>query len=168
MPGDRGHTGWHGALAMGSLFRRCMSAVAAAAVAATCAWLACGPGRLSGEEARRAVEQLPELKLPAAEAVVAARTPAFAAKGADLCIRCHRSEQSAWVDLATTKAWRHDAHSRAHLALTSDNPRTRAMEQSLGITAARTAACVACHTHPAGEPPIEEETDAVQIGRAHV
>jgi hypothetical protein len=150
---------------MGDLLRRCIPAVAAGATAAVCACLVVVPGRLSGEEARRAVEQLPELKLPAApEAVVAVSTPAFAAKGSDVCIRCHRSEQSEWVDVATTKAWRHDAHSRAHLALSPDNPRTRAMEQSLGVAAARTAACVACHTHPAGEPPIEEETDAVHAG----
>jgi hypothetical protein len=166
---------------MGDLFRRCIPAVAAGAAAALCAWLAIVPGRLPGEEARRAFEQLPELKpelkpemkpelkpelkLPAApETVAAGAATAFAAKGTELCIRCHRSEQSEWVDVATTKTWRHDAHSRAHLALSPDNPRTRAMEQSLGIAAARTAACVACHTHPAGEPSIEEETAAVHAG----
>jgi hypothetical protein len=94
----------------------------------------------------------------------AAPQPAFVAKGTDLCVRCHRSEQSAWVDASTTAVWRHDAHSRAHLALSSDNQRTRGMEAVLGITAANTAACVACHTHPAGEPPIEEETAFVHAG----
>ena len=88
----------------------------------------------------------------------------FAAKGTDLCVRCHRSEQTAWVDTATTAAWRHDAHSRAHLALSSDNLRTRGMEGALGITAASTAACVACHAHPAGEPAVEEETALVHGG----
>ena len=88
----------------------------------------------------------------------------FVAKGAELCVRCHRSEQSEWVDTATTAVWRHDAHSRAHLALTSDNPRTRGMEEVLGIKAASTAACIACHTHPAGEPAIEEETALVHAG----
>ena len=89
---------------------------------------------------------------------------AFVAKGTDLCVRCHRSEQTAWVDTPTTAIWRHDAHSRAHLALTPDNPRTRGMEAALGITAASTAACVACHTHPAGEPAVEEETALVHGG----
>jgi len=151
---------------MSDLFRRCVPAAAACAAVAAYAWLAVVPGRLSGEEARRAVEQLPDLKLPAAEPAPLAPlpAPAFAAKGTELCVRCHRSEQSEWVDMSTTQAWRHDAHSRAHLALSSDNPRTRAMEQSLGIAAARTAACIACHTHPAGEPAIEEETDAVHAG----
>jgi len=95
-----------------------------------------------------------------------AATPrqSFTAKGTELCVRCHRSEQSDWVDSSTTAVWRHDAHSRAHLALESANPRTRGMEQALGIKAATTAACVACHTHPAGEPTIEEETDAVHAG----
>lgn len=90
--------------------------------------------------------------------------PAFIAKGTDLCVRCHRSEQSAWVDVSTTATWRHDAHSRAHLALLPQNPRTRGMETTLGITAATTAACVACHTHPAGEPAVEEETALVHGG----
>jgi len=90
--------------------------------------------------------------------------PAFAAKGTELCVRCHRSEQTAWVDTPTTAAWRHDAHSRAHLALSSDNPRTSGMEQVLGIKAAGTAACVACHTHPAAEPAVEEETAFVHGG----
>jgi len=141
-----------------------------AVVIAGCGWLVGGGRGASAEDARTKVEQLPELALPAAGAAAGAAPsaalpgPAFAAKGTELCVRCHRSEQSEWVDVATTKAWRHDAHSRAHLALSSDNPRTRAMEQSLGITAARTAACVACHTHPAGEPAIEEETDAVHAG----
>ena len=89
---------------------------------------------------------------------------AFAAKGTDLCVRCHRSEQSAWVDASTTAVWRHDAHSRAHLALSPDNARTRGMEAVLGIKAATTAACVACHTHPAGEPAVEEETAMVHGG----
>jgi hypothetical protein len=89
---------------------------------------------------------------------------AFAAKGTDLCVRCHRSEQNGWVDSSTTATWRHDAHSRAHLALASDNSRTRGMEAVLGITAATTAACVACHTHPAGEPAVEEETAMVHGG----
>jgi len=89
---------------------------------------------------------------------------AFVAKGSDLCVRCHRSEQNAWVDASTTAVWRHDAHSRAHLALSPDNSRTRGMEAVLGITAATTAACVACHTHPAGEPAVEEETALVHGG----
>jgi len=89
---------------------------------------------------------------------------AFAAKGTDLCVRCHRSEQSAWVDASTTATWRHDAHSRAHLALASDNPRTRGMEAVLGIKAASTTACIACHTHSAGEPTVEEETALVHAG----
>lgn len=100
--------------------------------------------------------------LPAPPA--AAATPAFTAKGTDLCVRCHRSEQTAWVDASTTAVWRHDAHSRAHLALSSDNPRTGGMEAALGIRAAATAACVACHTHPAGEPAVEEETALVHGG----
>ncbi|MFM8284106.1 MAG: multiheme c-type cytochrome [Planctomycetaceae bacterium] len=81
----------------------------------------------------------------------------FAYKGAEFCVRCHRSEQSEWCDTATTAIWRHDAHSRSHLALRSSNPRTRGMEEALGITAIRTASCVACHTHPADEPAPEEE-----------
>jgi len=88
----------------------------------------------------------------------------FAAKGTDLCVRCHRSEQSAWVDASTTATWRHDAHSRAHLALFPDNPRTRGMEAVLGIKAASTAACIACHTHPSGEPAVDEETAVVHAG----
>jgi hypothetical protein len=90
--------------------------------------------------------------------------PSFTYKGADLCVRCHRSEQSDWCDVATTVAWRHDAHARAHLALASDNTRTAAMEKALGIRAAETAACVACHTRPAAEPPVEEETDVLHAG----
>lgn len=77
-------------------------------------------------------------------------TPArssLAFKGANLCVRCHRSEQSDWVDLSTTATWRHDAHSRSHLALLSDNPRTQAMEKSLGFKAEKNKNCVACHTH---------------------
>jgi len=38
------------------------------------------------------------------------------------------------------------------------------MEQALGIKAAETASCVACHTHPADEPPIEEETNVLHAG----
>lgn len=90
--------------------------------------------------------------------------PAFAFKGTTLCTRCHRSPQGDWCDEATTTAWRHDAHARSHLALSSDNPRTRAMEQALGITAATTAACVACHTRPVAEPPVEEENEFVHAG----
>ena len=90
--------------------------------------------------------------------------PAFTAKGTELCVRCHRSEQNAWIDSSTTAVWRHDAHSRAHLALAPENPRTRGMEEVLGIKAAATAACVACHTHPAGEPAIEEENSVVHAG----
>jgi hypothetical protein len=90
--------------------------------------------------------------------------PAFAYKGTTLCTRCHRSPQGEWCDEATTAAWRHDAHARSHLALSSDNDRTRAMEQALGITAAKTAACVACHTRPAAEPPVEEENEFVHAG----
>jgi hypothetical protein len=94
----------------------------------------------------------------APDALPAPQTPpaAFTYKGAELCVRCHRSEQSEWCDTATTGAWRHDAHSRAHLALLPANPRTRAMEEALGITAATTASCVACHTQPAAEPAPEE------------
>ena len=142
------------------------AAVLAIAVLVCCS-LGTGPRALAGEVSRQPVEQLPELTLSAAATPVVARglpTPAFTAKGTELCVRCHRSEQSEWVDVATTKAWRHDAHSRAHLALEPDNPRTRGMEVALGITAARTAACVACHTHPAGEPAILEETEAVHAG----
>lgn len=90
--------------------------------------------------------------------------PAFASKGTTFCTRCHRSPQGEWCDEATTSAWRHDAHARSHLALSSDNPRTRAMEQALGITAAKTTACVACHTRPADEPPVEEENEFVHAG----
>ena len=100
--------------------------------------------------------------LPAPVAVV--QPAALAAKGTEFCVRCHRSEQTAWIDTSTTAVWRHDAHSRAHLALSSENLRTRGMETTLGITAARTAACVACHTHPAKEPAIEEETAVVHAG----
>lgn len=100
----------------------------------------------------------------AVEQAVRLPPPTFAFKGTTLCTRCHRSPQGEWCDEATTTAWRHDAHSRSHLALSSDNPRTRAMEQALGITAARTAACVACHTRPADEPPVEEENEFVHAG----
>ena len=105
-------------------------------------------------------EGLPLLPAPAASTM----RPAFVAKGTELCVRCHRSEQSDWVDSSTTAVWRHDAHARAHLALESDNPRTRGMEEVLGIKAATTAACVACHTHPAGEPAITEETAVLHAG----
>jgi len=98
--------------------------------------------------------------LPAPAAV----RPVHVAKGTELCVRCHRSEQSDWVDTSTTAVWRHDAHAQAHLALASDNPRTRLMEAVLGIKAASTAACVACHTHPVGEPAIEEETAVLHSG----
>jgi hypothetical protein len=97
-----------------------------------------------------------ELPAPAAAA--------FAFKGSGLCVKCHRTEQGEWCDIATTSVWRHDAHSRSHLALLSDNPRTAAMERTLGIKAANTASCVACHTHPAAEPPLDEETDVVHAG----
>ena len=90
--------------------------------------------------------------------------PTFGWKGADLCIRCHRSEQGDWVDTATTATWRHDAHSRSHLALLSDNPRTQAMEQALGFKAAEQKSCVACHTHSSAEPPIDEETSVLHAG----
>lgn len=89
---------------------------------------------------------------------------AFAFKGSGLCVKCHRSEQGEWCDIATTAVWRHDAHARSHLALLADNPRTAAMEHTLGIKAAETASCVACHTHPAAEPPLDEETDVVHAG----
>ncbi len=89
---------------------------------------------------------------------------AFAFKGAGLCVKCHRSEQGEWCDTATTAIWRHDAHARSHLALLSDNPRTAAMERTLGIKAAETASCIACHTHSSAEPAIEEETDVVHAG----
>ena len=92
------------------------------------------------------------------------RSPAFRLKGTDRCVKCHRSEQGDWCDVATTSAWRHDAHSRAHLALSPDNERTRAMEQALGIKAAETASCIACHTHSIDEPPIEEETNVLHAG----
>ncbi|MEI6240879.1 MAG: multiheme c-type cytochrome [Planctomycetia bacterium] len=90
--------------------------------------------------------------------------PAFRYTGADLCVKCHRSEQGEWCDVATTAAWRHDAHSRSHLALSSDNERTRAMEEALGIKAAATASCVACHTHPVDEPAVDEETNVLHGG----
>lgn len=106
--------------------------------------------------AARAEEALIEaVRLPA---------PAFSFKGTTLCTRCHRSPQGDWCDEATTAAWRYDAHARSHLALSSDNPRTRAIEETLGITAARTAACVACHTRPVDEPPVEEENEFVHAG----
>lgn len=88
----------------------------------------------------------------------------FTYTGADLCVKCHRSEQGEWCDVATTTAWRHDAHSRSHLALSSTNERTRAMEVTLGIKAAATASCVACHTHPVSEPAVEEETKLLHAG----
>jgi hypothetical protein len=90
--------------------------------------------------------------------------PAFRYTGADLCVKCHRSEQGDWCDVATTDAWRHDAHSRSHLALSSDNERTRAMEAALGIKAAATASCIACHTHPVEEPAVDEETAVLHAG----
>ena len=90
--------------------------------------------------------------------------PAFRYTGADLCVKCHRSEQGEWCDVATTAAWRHDAHSRSHEALSSDNERTRAMEVALGIKAAATASCVACHTHPVDEPAVDEETAVLHAG----
>jgi len=80
----------------------------------------------------------------------------FTFKGTEFCMRCHRSEQSEWCDQPTSAAWRHDAHSRSHLALVSTNPRTRAMEEALGIKAAQTASCIACHTHSPAEPSPEE------------
>jgi hypothetical protein len=143
-------------LRMMALSPRCSrSSVAMAvmlAVLAISPWGACGSAAIAGDT----------MLLPAPPA--AAPKPAFAAKGAELCVRCHRVEQTEWVDTATTSAWRHDAHSRAHEALSSDNPRTRGMEVVLGIKAAGTAACVACHTHPAGEPAVEEETAVVHGG----
>lgn len=96
--------------------------------------------------------------------VAAAAGREFRFRGTELCVRCHKSEQGAWVDASTTDGWRHDAHARAHLALSSDNPRTKAMEAALGIRAARTAACVACHSHPAEEPAVEEETAVAHAG----
>jgi hypothetical protein len=89
-----------------------------------------------------------QLPAPTAEA------PAF--KGTEFCMRCHRSEQSEWCDQATSTAWRHDAHSRSHLALLPSNLRTRAMEETLGIKAAQTRSCVACHTRSPAEPAPEE------------
>lgn len=88
----------------------------------------------------------------------------FRSMGADLCVKCHRSEQGDWCDVATTAVWRHDAHSLSHLALSSANPRTQAMEAALGIKAAATASCVACHTHPVAEPAIDEETEVLHGG----
>ena len=88
----------------------------------------------------------------------------FRYTGADLCVKCHRSEQGEWCDVATTATWRNDAHARAHLALSSANPRTRAMEDSLGIKAAATASCIACHTHPVAEPAVDEETKVLHAG----
>jgi hypothetical protein len=38
------------------------------------------------------------------------------------------------------------------------------MEAVLGIKAATTAACIACHTHPVGEPAVDEETALVHSG----
>ena len=93
-----------------------------------------------------------------------AHEPRFSFKGSEFCIRCHRSEQGEWSDTATTAAWRYDAHSRSHLALLPENPRTRAIEAALRIRAADTASCVACHTHPAAEPAAEEETPLVHAG----
>ena len=128
-------------------------------------WWTTGPVAVAGDEVqtlpaplRMEVSVQPPVEPPAKPMV------AFAAKGTDLCVRCHRSEQGAWVDASTTAVWRHDAHSRAHLALSPDNARTRGMEAVLGIKAATTAACVACHTHPAGEPAVEEETAMVHGG----
>jgi hypothetical protein len=95
----------------------------------------------------------------------AAQAPTgFRYVGADLCVKCHRSEQGEWCDVATTATWRHDAHSRAHLALSPTNPRTRAMEAALGIKAATTASCIACHTHPGAEPAVDEETKLLHAG----
>ena len=138
------------------LTQRAWSVLAAAAIA----WLlhvGLVPSPGSAAVADDAVQTL-----PAPVAVV--QPAALAAKGTEFCVRCHRSEQTAWIDTSTTAVWRHDAHSRAHLALSSENLRTRGMETTLGITAARTAACVACHTHPANEPAIEEETAVVHAG----
>jgi hypothetical protein len=101
---------------------------------------------------------------PSPAAVAAAPAQAFRFKGTELCVRCHRSEQGDWIDASTTDVWRHDAHSRAHLALSADNPRTKSMEAALGITAARTAACVACHSHSPDEPVLEEETAVAHAG----
>ncbi|MFM8893205.1 MAG: multiheme c-type cytochrome [Planctomycetia bacterium] len=132
--------------------------------------LALGLGLPPAGSARAAVvgEEVQPLPAPSAPLPVgplpAGARSAFSAKGTELCVRCHRSEQTAWVDASTTATWRHDAHSRAHLALGSDNPRTRGMEAVLGIKAAQTAACIACHTHPAGEPAVEEETPLVHAG----
>jgi len=97
-------------------------------------------------------------------AIAAAPAGGYRFKGTELCVRCHRSEQGDWVDASTTATWRHDAHSRAHLALSADNPRTKVMETALGTTAARTAACVACHSHSPDEPAVEEETAVVHAG----
>ena len=127
---------------------------------------ACLPwGTLAAATVGEEVQPLPapSARLPGEPSPAAAR-PAFSAKGTELCVRCHRSEQTAWVDASTTATWRHDAHSRAHLALDSANPRTRGMEAVLGIKAAATAACVACHTHPADEPAVDEESALVHAG----
>jgi len=148
--------------------RRTGSWATAAAVLAllpfSCCWLS-GSVAIAGDEVQTLPAPVP-LALPVKPPVEPSAKPrgAFAAKGTDLCVRCHRSEQSAWVDTPTTAVWRHDAHSRAHLALSPDNARTRGMEAVLGITAATTAACVACHTHPSGEPAVEEETAIVHGG----
>lgn len=123
-----------------------------------CAWWSHGRAAFAGGDLQTLPAPQP-VEPPAMEP-----RPAFIAKGTELCVRCHRSEQTAWVDASTTATWRHDAHSRAHLALASDNPRTRGMEAVLGIKAASTAACIACHTHPAGEPAVEEETPLVHAG----
>ena len=110
---------------------------------------------MGGGAARAAETVIEAVPLPA---------PAFSFKGTTLCTRCHRSPQGDWCDEATTTAWRYDAHARSHLALSSENPRTRAIERTLGITATRTAACVACHTRPVEEPPVEEENEFVHAG----
>ena len=144
-------------LRMKVFLSRLLGALAASALALAlltcCSWWSQGRAAFAGDDVQT---------LPAPQPVEP--RPAFAAKGTDLCVRCHRSEQTAWVDVSTTATWRHDAHSRAHLALTSDNPRTLGMEAVLGIKAASTAACIACHTHPAGEPAVEEETALVHAG----
>ncbi|MFM7291944.1 MAG: multiheme c-type cytochrome [Planctomycetia bacterium] len=119
-------------------------------------------GSVIGCTAGRSASAADVQVLPAPPAV--GSRPAFTAKGTELCVRCHRSEQNAWIDSSTTAVWRHDAHSRAHLALSPENPRTRGMEEVLGIKAAATAACVACHAHPAGEPAVEEENAVVHAG----
>lgn len=90
--------------------------------------------------------------------------PSRSFKGTETCVRCHRTEQGDWTGPATAPLWRHDAHSRAHLALASTNPRTAAIEARLGIEASRTRACIACHSRPPEEPAPSEASPLLHAG----